>query len=102
MLFRSINAAASGAMITLLQGTYTETITIDKEVHVQGKGRSSVIDGTITIGSSGTGASIKSCRITGNTAINASASHVMIVNNWIANGKTVSGGTNAFLFNLGE
>lgn len=98
----AINAVASGAKITVLQGTYTGPITINKEVHIHGKGRSSVIDGAISVGASGTGVSIKFCRITDNTTINASASHVMISDNWIASGKTVSGGTNSFIFNLGE
>lgn len=98
----AINAAASGAKITVLQGTYTESLTINKEVHIHGKGRSSVIDGTISIGSSGTGVSIKFCRITGDTTIDSLAYHVMISDNWIASSKTITGGNNAFLFNLGE
>jgi len=98
----AINAAAPGARITLMQGTYAENISIDRELMLMGKGRSSIINGTVTFTTAATGASLKFCKILDNTTINISAAAVNVSENWIASGKTVLGGTNAFILNIGE
>ena len=98
----AINSAVPGQRIAVLRGTFTESLTIDREVHIYGRGRGTQIVGTITVSSSGGGASIKNCRISGNTTINSLAKNVVVSDNWIAPTYTVSGGANAFILNLGE
>jgi hypothetical protein len=98
----AIAIASPGQRIALLRGTFTGPITIDREVHIYGRGRGSVISGTVTVSATGGNASIKNCRINGNTTINVGAKNVIVSDNWIAPTFTVSGGTNAFILNLGE
>jgi hypothetical protein len=98
----AISIASPGQRIALLRGVFTGPITIDREVHIYGRGRGSEISGTITISSTGGGTSIKNCRLNGNTSIDTLAKNVVVCDNWVAPTFNVSGGTNSFILNLGE
>lgn len=98
----AINAVVPGGKIVVLQGTYTENITINKEICIHGKGRSSILNGTVSFGSSSTGSMLKYMKILDNVTINNSAQAIYVSDNWLASGKTVTGGTNCFILNIGE
>lgn len=98
----AINSVAAGAKITLLQGTFTENITVTKEVCIHGKGRGSVINGTVNFTMAATGSMLKFARIMDDVTIELSAQAINVSDNWIATGKNVTGGTNCFILNIGE
>jgi len=98
----AINAVAAGGKITILQGSFTENLTINKEICIHGKGRSSIINGTINFGNGSSGSMLKFTKITGNVTIDLLTEAINISDNWISSGKNVTGGTNCFILNIGE
>ena len=98
----AINSVTVGGKITLLQGTFTENVTVNKEVCIEGKGRSSIINGTINFTSSSTGSMLKFAKILNDVTIDLAAQAVNVTDNWLASGKSVTGGTNCLILNIGE
>jgi hypothetical protein len=98
----AINSVAPGGRIVILQGTFTENIILNKEVCIQGKGRSSIINGTVTFTPASNGSMLKFTKITDNVTIDLMAQAINVSDNWLAPGKSVTGGTNCFILNIGE
>jgi hypothetical protein len=95
----AIDSASSGQKITVLEGTYTETITINKKVMIEGKGHGSFINGTVTFGSGADYSLIKWVKIGGNITLNAGADGIFVRECWTSTGVTVtdSGSGNSIL-----
>ena len=95
----AINNAASGDRILVLQGTYTENITVDKKIFLEGKGHQSVVNGTLTMTSNSDYSIIKWLRFGGNITLNVGADGIFLRECWQATGLTItnSGTANSLL-----
>jgi len=86
----AINDVASGGSILVLQGTYTENLSINKTVSIFGKGNGSFISGTVTFGSSALNALVKYMRASGNISAVSGSRGVIMTECWKATAATVS------------
>ncbi len=93
----AITAVSAGGNILILKGTYTENVTIAKELMVTGQGRSTVINGTLAFTASG--ALVKAVKVTGNITLSIASSSNIISDAWQTNASTVtdSGTDNSYL-----
>jgi hypothetical protein len=85
----AIDVASSGAKILILQGTYTENVSVTKKINLFGKGNSSVIAGTLTLASGSSLSRVSELRFTDNITINGTVTGCFVVENWLATGKTI-------------
>lgn len=69
----AIDAAPAQSKITVLNGTYTENITLNKELTIEGSGRGSNVMGTWTFGTSSDYSVINKLRINGDVSFPAGA-----------------------------
>lgn len=101
--YSSITAAiagvSAGQRIIVLDGTYTENITVNKQVTIEGKGYSSYLNGTITFTSAGTSSGIRGLRIGNNITVPSGANNIYIRDCWLSSSATISdlGTYNSFL-----
>jgi len=86
----AVNAASAGQKILVLNGTYTENVTMDKKLAIEGQGHSTVIDGNLTINSNSDFSLIRSLKISGNLTISSGANGIFIKECWVASSSTVS------------
>jgi len=93
----AISAVSAGGNILILKGTYTENVTIAKELMITGQGRSTVISGTLAF--TAAGALVKAIKVTGNISFSAPSSSNIINDSWQTNASTVtdSGTDNSYL-----
>lgn len=90
VLQSAINAVAAGGKIYILSGTYTENITVNKELNFIGKGRSTVISGTWTMQSGAIYSIVENMKITGNITFNSGASGIFFRNIFTLSSATVT------------
>lgn len=84
----AITAASAGNTILILKGTYTETVSVSKELHIWGQGRSSIIDGTVTFTSSADYSGLKDVKVTDNITLDSGADGCIVKDIWLASGKS--------------
>ncbi len=86
----AIAAVSAGASIFILDGTFTETVSVNKQLYIVGKGKASVIDGTLTFTSSSDQSHVKDLRVTGAITFDSGADGNFLVDCFQATGQTVS------------
>ena len=84
----AINACPIGGKILVLDGVYTENITISSKMCLVGKGHGSVIDGTLTLSTDY--CTIRDLKFTGNITISAGADRNFLRDCFLAAGKSVT------------
>lgn len=82
--------ASGGESILLLPGTYTENLTLSKELHILGRGRGAILDGTIVFATGSTYSSMHFIKVTGNVTINSAVDGIFFADNWLSTTKTVT------------
>ena len=95
----AIDSVAAGGKVFILEGTYVESLTINKEVFLEGKGHNSSITGTVTITPSSSYSLIKYVRFNGNLILNSGSTANFIRECWIGSTYSVtdSGSANSIL-----
>lgn len=78
----AITAAVAGSRIFLLKRTFTESVTVDRQVHIFGCGYASRITGNITFTSTGGHSLVRGIRIVGNITFNASSNGSIVTECW--------------------
>lgn len=86
----AINTVSSGARILVLQGTYTENVTVNKKVALVGKSHGSFIDGTLTVTPSGSLSLVQHLRWGDDITLQASANSIFVSECWQVTGKTIT------------
>jgi nitrous oxidase accessory protein NosD len=86
----AINAASAGGKILILNGTYAESITVNKKITLEGQGHNTLINGTLTVTSAGAYASIQKLKVAQNITIQAGANNVYMRDCWQTNGYSLS------------
>jgi len=84
----AITAASDGQSIYILEGTYTETVSISKRLFITGSGFGSIIDGTVTFTSASDNSQLKNVKVTGDITLNAGADGVIVKDIALLNTKT--------------
>lgn len=99
----AIAAASAGSVILLLKGTYTESVTVDKELCFMGQGRGSVVNGTMTFTSAADFCTFERFKVTGNVTFNSGSNGNFFRNIFLASGASVSdSGTANSILVIGE
>lgn len=84
----AIAALSAGDTLKVLEGSWTENVTVDKSLHIEGNGFGSVLTGSITFNSSSDQSSLSQVKVSDNITLSAGADGVIIKNIWLANGKS--------------
>lgn len=88
-LSAAITATAANGTIKLLQGAWTENITVSKTLNIVGSGRNSVITGNLTI-SSANYCNIRDLQFTGNISTTGTSTGNCVQNVFIGSSSTFS------------
>lgn len=86
----AINASTSGDKITLLPGTYTENIIVDKKIFFEGQGHITLLDGTVNLNAGSDRSMFKFLKFNGNVTGAVGVKELIITDCWIAAGSTVT------------
>ena len=86
----AINAASAGDKITLGKGTFTENISINKQVFIEGVGNSTIINGTVNFTTGSTGSLTQYLKFADNVTVDNGIVNLIITNCWLAATKTVT------------
>lgn len=86
----AINAVADGSKILVLQGNYTENLSINKKLSLYGKGHGSSIIGTLSVTSGANYSIVEDLNFSGNIAIGANK---CFVRGWTSAGTVTDTGT---------
>lgn len=86
----AIDACPTGGKVFVLEGTYSENITINKQITLEGKGRSSLINGTVLLSSGADYCLIKALKFGDNFTFDVGADKSFLRECWLATGKTVT------------
>lgn len=84
------DSAVSGARILVLQGTYTENVSITKKISIEGKGNASSVVGNLTFGTGSSYSMVKWMRFSGNIVLNSGSNNIFLRECWQAINFTVS------------
>ncbi len=87
----AIAALSAGDSIYLLKGTHTEDVTVDKELHITGAGRSAVLAGTLDIDAAADFSSVQMIKTTGLITVDGDGSFIHTT--WTTGGTPVDNGT---------
>lgn len=82
----ALAAVASGGVVKILAGTYTENITISSNVFIEGQGYGTILNGTVSISSSYS--TIKSVKAAGNISLSGSGNYIR--DSFIGSGLTIT------------
>lgn len=95
----AISDAPVGSKITVLAGTYTENLSVSKQVIIEGEGYASVLSGTMTFTSAGSSSYIRGLNIRGDLSIPLGSDNIFIRDCWLITTATVSdfGSSNSVL-----
>lgn len=86
----AIGALSAGNSLFILEGTYTENVSLDKQLKVRGEGKGSIISGTWTCTTGADQADIQSLKITDNITFNSGATGIFMTFVHQATGKTLT------------
>jgi hypothetical protein len=84
----AITSCPTNGRILILEGTYTENITIPTTLNIEGKGRGCVLNGSLSLSASY--CSIRHIKVTANSTINVGANKNFVRNIWLATGVTLT------------
>lgn len=94
----AIAAVSAGDTIQVLEGSWTETVSIDKQLNIVGNGYGSYVDGTITFTNAADRAHLSNIRCSSDITLNSGADLISVDNVWLASGKSfVDNGTGNLL-----
>jgi len=88
----AIDAVPNEGRILVLAGTYTENLTINKTVTIEGKGHGSKLNGTTTFQSGADYCLVQGMRFSDTVTFNLGADANFFGNSWLAPTKTVVDG----------
>ena len=99
----AITAATTDQTILILKGTYTENVTVNKRLFIQGQGYGTQINGTLTFASGSSDAVMQDFRVLNNITINSGVSEVSLITFWLAAGQTIiDNGSGSFFQGMQE
>lgn len=84
----AISGVSAGTSILLLPETFTENVTINKNLNITGSGYGTVINGTVTFSASEI--TLQLCKITGNITFSSSAVGNNLINFWTTTSTTIT------------
>lgn len=84
----AIAAASAGDTIKVLEGTWTEDVTVDKQLHIEGNGYGSNLTGSITFTNAADRSYLSLVRASNNITLNSGADLIKVESVWLASGKT--------------
>lgn len=84
----AIAAASAGDTIKVLEGSWTENVTVTKQLNIEGNGYGSYVDGTFTFDSSSDRSLLSGIRLSGNMTLNSGANLISVSDVWFAATKT--------------
>lgn len=94
----AIAAASAGDSIKVLEGTWTENVSIDKQLHIEGNGYGTNLTGSITFTSAADRSYLSLVRTSESITINSGCILTKVESVWLASGKTfVDNGTGNLL-----
>jgi len=86
----AIGAVSANGTILILRGTYTENVSVNKTLLIQGQGLGSVIDGTLTFTSASDDSLVQALKVNDNITFDSGASENQLVTFWQATAKTIT------------
>lgn len=86
----AINAASSGDKITILPGTYTENLVVDKKIFFEGQGHNTLLDGTISLNAGSSRSMFKFLKFNDDLTGAAGVKELIITDCWIAPSKSIT------------
>lgn len=86
----AIAALSAGDSIFVLDGTYTENVSVSKKLTIEGSGHSSNINGTLTFTSSSDNSLVMGVRVADNITFDSGADQIFLINSFLATAKTVT------------
>jgi fructose-1,6-bisphosphatase len=98
-LTAALAAVSDGKKIIVLDGTFSENVTVNKKVKIEGKGANSYINGTLTFTSAGNASYLQGLRFGGNITLPSDSSNIFIRDCWLVSSASISdlGTSNAIL-----
>ncbi len=90
----AIGAASAGDSIKVLEGTWTENVSVSKQLHIEGNGYGSNLTGSITFTNAADRSYLSLVRASLDITLDSGADLINVENVWLASGKTfVDNGT---------
>lgn len=94
----AIAAATAGDTIKILEGAWTENVSINKNLWIEGSGYGSNLTGSITFTSAADRSYLSSVQASDNITLNSGANLIRVTTVWLASGKTfIDNGTANYL-----
>lgn len=94
----AIAATAAGGYITVTTGTYTENLTINKNLTIVGQGFGTVLNGTLTFQTGADDGLWRQFRHTGDVTIDSGVSEITFIDFWMnAGADIINNGTGSFI-----
>lgn len=95
----AIAAASTGERIIVLAGTFSETVTVNKQVTIEGKGYSSYLNGQLIFTSAGSSSGVRGLRIGNHISLESGANNIYVRDCWLASSAVISdlGASNSLL-----
>lgn len=81
-LQQAVTDSPAGSTILILSGTYTENVSINKTLTVQGQGFATVLNGNITLDNLCIGSHLSKIKFDGDIVLNVGSSYNYIVDGW--------------------
>lgn len=98
-----ITATSAGGEILVMKGTYSENVTLNKQLYIHGQGKASIVAGTWTNQSGCVQSTIRDMRITDNMTFNTGSNGNFVDGVFFASGKTfLNSGTGNLLTAIQE
>jgi hypothetical protein len=99
----AIAAVSAGDTIKVLEGSWTETVSINKQLNIEGQGYGSYLTGTITFTNTSDKSFLRNIRTSDDITLNSGADSIKVETVWLASGKTfVDNGTANLLEGMQE
>ncbi len=90
----AIAAVSAGDTIYALEGTWTENVSVDKQLNIIGSGYGTNITGSLTFTSAADRSNFRNAQFSNSVTINSGANLIKVSEVWLASGKTfVDNGT---------
>lgn len=84
----AIAALSAGDTIHVLEGSWVENVSINKQLHIEGNGYGSYVDGTITFTNAADRSYLSLVRASGDVTLDSGADLIKVESVWLASGKT--------------
>jgi hypothetical protein len=86
----AINDLSSGDKITILPGTYTENIVLNKNIFIEGSGSGTILDGTVSLNAGSSKSMFKYLKFNDDVTASAGVKELIITDCWIVSNKTIT------------